>query len=276
MKKRIIILLLVSLFLASSLAFCGCSNNVQANRGRKINSVNHRGYGDAPENTLSAYRESKQNGFDMVECDVCFTKDGKAVLLHDNTVNRTSDIDNKNGVKISDLTFEEVRKLDFGSWKNEKYVGEKIPAYEEFVDLCVELQLHPYIEIKGGATYEQVAYLAEVIDNADIGATWIARNIDYLSQLSEKRPDDRLGLIVNVVTSKSVNELSAIDKGANKCFIDVWYGLLIKAQINMCKRKNMPLEVWTMDDEAKIANIDPYISGVTSNYDNAEKLFAEM
>ena len=55
-----------------------------------MKSINHRGWYKAPENTLSAYRESAANGFKYVECDVQFTSDGVAVLLHDDTIDRTS------------------------------------------------------------------------------------------------------------------------------------------------------------------------------------------
>lgn len=276
MKKRLIAVVLVLVMLTATFALCACSANVEANRGRKINSVNHRGYGDAPENTLVAYRISKEMGFTMVETDVSFTKDGQAVLLHDDTVNRTSNIDSKSDVKINDITLEEVRKLDFGSWKDDKYVGEKIPTYQEFVDLCVELELYPYIEIKNGATKEQVAHLAEVIDKTNLAVTWIARDINFLAQLAIARPNDRLGLIVNIVTTKDIKALVEIDNGRNVCFIDVFYTLLTIPQINTCKKLGMPLEVWTVDKESTIANIHPYISGVTSNYINAEKLFADM
>ena len=67
-----------------------------------------------------------------------------------------------------------------------------------------------------------------------------------------------------------------IDNGRNVCFMDIFYMLVTIPQINTCKKYNMPLEVWTMDSESKIANINPYISGITSNYIDAEKLFATL
>ena len=60
------------------------------NDNPNIKSINHRGYIDGPENTLSAYKLSAKNGFKYVECDVSFTKDNVGVLLHDNTIDRTS------------------------------------------------------------------------------------------------------------------------------------------------------------------------------------------
>ena len=64
-----------------------------------------------PENTLSALRRSASNGATAVEMDLTFTKDGRAVMLHDKSVDRTS---NGSG-KIAALDFDEVRQLDFGS-----------------------------------------------------------------------------------------------------------------------------------------------------------------
>ena len=63
-----------------------------------------------PENSLAGIKRAKLEGASAVEVDLAFTKDGIPVLLHDKTVDRTS---NGSG-KISQLTFEEVRKLDFG------------------------------------------------------------------------------------------------------------------------------------------------------------------
>jgi len=88
----------------------------------------HRGAMEThPENTLAAFKEAIRLGAHMIEFDVRLTKDGKLVILHDKTVDRTS-----NGTgPVSDLTFEQVRKLDVGSWKDKKFVGEKIPTLDE-------------------------------------------------------------------------------------------------------------------------------------------------
>ena len=70
--------------------------------------IAHRG--GTPENTLSAIRNSKSKGASGIEVDLVFTKDGYPVLLHDGTVERTS---NGRG-DVHDMTLEEVKKLDFG------------------------------------------------------------------------------------------------------------------------------------------------------------------
>lgn len=273
--RKISRLLLFVILVVAVFSFCSCSN-VSENRGRQVNSVNHRGYYEAPENTLSAYRLSAEKGFKMVETDVSFTKDGVAILLHDDTVDRTT-----NGTgKISELTFEEVSKLDFGSWKSDKYIGEPVPLYSDFINLCKELNLYPYIEIKNGATTEQVDAMVKVVQDNDMTVTWIARNADYLVRCYNLRDNtefgenDRYGLIVDIVRQSSIDSLSAIDK--SKSFIDANYMLLTGAQIRLCKKNEIAIEVWTLDRENQIVNIDPYISGVTSNKVDATKLFETL
>ena len=97
------------------------------NRDSHVKAIAHRGYSaDAPENTLVAYRLAKEKGFSYVECDISFTKDGVAVLLHDATIDRTT---NATG-NISDLNYDEIKDLDAGSWFDEKYKDEKIPTFE--------------------------------------------------------------------------------------------------------------------------------------------------
>ena len=71
--------------------------------------IAHRGgSSEAPENTLAAFRTAKDNGATGVEFDVDFTKDGRAVVIHDSTVDRTTD----GSGPVNDFTFEEIRKLD--------------------------------------------------------------------------------------------------------------------------------------------------------------------
>lgn len=70
---------------------------------------------------MSAFQKAYEYGYKYVETDVTFTADGVPVLLHDDSIDRTS---NGSG-KIASLTYEYVRTLDFGSWKSKEYAGEK-------------------------------------------------------------------------------------------------------------------------------------------------------
>ncbi|KAG1650868.1 Glycerophosphodiester phosphodiesterase 1 [Nymphon striatum] len=101
---------------------------------------------DAPSNTLAAFREAHKNGADGVEFDLHITKDNIGVLIHDESVDRTTD-----GIGlVSELTFEEIRKLD-ASVKSiyfERFKGEKVPTLEETIQECLKLDLAMYIDIK--------------------------------------------------------------------------------------------------------------------------------
>lgn len=272
MSKRIknnLIFLLSVIMIVSVFVISGCKPSVEyvnkfdVNSAYMVNSVNHRGYYTAPENTLAAYRESARNGFTMVECDVAFTKDGHAVLLHDDSVERTS-----NGTgNIEELTFEQVRALDFGSWKDKKYVGEKIPSFEEFISLCRNLSLHPYIEVKWKITSEQTSALVETVIKYGMidKVTWISSSKKCLRTVLEADSGARIGLIVSCVSEENIEDLISVGAGKNKAFLDCDQGFVDSRAIDMCIKSRIPLEVWTVDDEQKILELDPYISGVTSN-----------
>ena len=88
----------------------------------------HRGANEThPENTLSAFKEAVRLGAQMVEFDVRITKDKKLVIIHDKSVDRTTD---GKGL-ISELTLVEIKELDAGSWKSKEFKGEKAPTLKE-------------------------------------------------------------------------------------------------------------------------------------------------
>jgi len=90
--------------------------------------VAHRGAShDAPENTLPAFELAWKQGADAIEGDFLLTKDNKIVCIHDGSTKRLAD----RNLVVRGSTLEELRKLDVGSWKHEKYKGTKIPTIAE-------------------------------------------------------------------------------------------------------------------------------------------------
>ncbi|MEK7396246.1 MAG: glycerophosphodiester phosphodiesterase family protein, partial [Candidatus Poribacteria bacterium] len=89
------------------------------------------GKGHSPENTIAAFREAINIGADCVECDVHCTKDGQVVVMHDSTLNRTT---NKKGT-IAEMTLEEVKQADAGSWFSSLFTGERVPTLGELLEL---------------------------------------------------------------------------------------------------------------------------------------------
>jgi glycerophosphoryl diester phosphodiesterase len=108
--------------------------------------VAHRGASsEAPENTVPAFELGWTQGADAIEGDFYLTKDGHIVCIHDSNTKRVS---NKN-LEIKESTLEELRKLDVGIWKDEKYKGTLIPTIEE-VFATVPKKKKIYVEIKCG------------------------------------------------------------------------------------------------------------------------------
>lgn len=107
----------------------------------------HRGAsGTAPENTMAAFHRAVEIGSQGIECDVQMTKDGKLVICHDETINRTT---NGKGF-IKDMSYQELSTFDAGSWFDSKYKGEKIPLLEELLELAKNSGIYLNIELKNG------------------------------------------------------------------------------------------------------------------------------
>lgn len=118
----------------------------------------HRGFCDRyPENTMEAFRAAAELGVDQIETDVRVTKDGELVLIHDSTVDRTT-----NGTgKVCDKTYAELLALDAGSYRGEEFAGAYVPTFREFMEYVKTLPTMTLdIELKEYPTpgHEEIAY----------------------------------------------------------------------------------------------------------------------
>lgn len=105
----------------------------------------HRGSkGTHPENTLNAFKEACRVKADGIELDIQLTKDHHLVVIHDETVDRTT---NGQGF-VKDLTLVEIKKLDAGSWYDEKYQGVKVPTFKEVLALLKQEAFNGILNIE--------------------------------------------------------------------------------------------------------------------------------
>jgi len=121
--------------------------------------IGHRGAAaHAPENTLAGLAKAKSLGVAWVEFDVMLTRDGVPVLLHDESLQRTTGLDRL----LSATTLVELEAIDAGSWFGSAYAGERIPTLEAAIGRLGELGLGANVEIKPAAGQERETALATV------------------------------------------------------------------------------------------------------------------
>ena len=138
-------------------------NNIKFNKNTIIA---HRGASEiAPENTLIAFQYAKNNNINWIEFDIQLTQDNIPVVIHDSNLDRTTnsreniDID----INIDQIKYNDLKKLDAGSWFNQKFKSTKIPSFQETFEFCNNNNINLCIEIKTANTLEQKKILVDKI-----------------------------------------------------------------------------------------------------------------
>lgn len=160
--------------------------------------VAHRGFsGKAPENTIAAFTQALDAGVSMIELDVQMSKDGRIVVIHDNTVDRTT---NGKG-DVSAHTLEELKQLDAGGWFDIKYTGERIPTLEEALELIsskawINIEIKSTRVIRKSDTKITDATL-EIVKNMGLldNVLFSSFNHKLMRYLKEKEPSVHTGVI---------------------------------------------------------------------------------
>jgi glycerophosphoryl diester phosphodiesterase len=111
----------------------------------------------APENTLAAVRAAIDVGATVVEVDVHRARDGALVVLHDCTLVRTTDVErqlpSKGPWRVADLTYDEIARLDAGSWHDPAYAGERVPLLRDVLQLLRGTGTGLLLEVKKPELY---------------------------------------------------------------------------------------------------------------------------
>lgn len=114
--------------------------------------IAHRGASAyAPENTLAAFLKAKELGIQWVEFDVMLTKEGEVVVIHDETLDRTTNCQGR----VCDFSFDYISTLDAGSWFNKSFAQEKILSFKQLIDFLAEHHLAANVEIKAQQGQEE-------------------------------------------------------------------------------------------------------------------------
>ena len=203
----------------------------------------HRGHSRAaPENTISAVRKAIESKADYAEVDVLLTSDGVAVLLHDSDLKRVAGDERK----ISDMSFDDLKQLDVGSWFGSEFVGERVPTLEEVMKLS-KGRIKLNIELKVyGPDSRLIPEVARIIRELNFESECIVTTFDYDALLEAKRlnPRIRTGLIIaHALGDVSKLEVDLFSVRAN------W---LSDQVLKQAHRRAKEVHVWTVNDPAEM------------------------
>lgn len=225
--------------------------------------VGHRGAaGIAPENTLKAFRLGCQSDATVVECDIHLTKDQKIVVIHDGTLERTT---NGSGW-IKDWLFEDLRKLDAGD-------GEKIPTLEEVINVVFSYNKKLIIELKAEdwdtgkrLTDTFCSFLSEhkeIIPKIYVHSFWH----NFVKQVKEKFPNVLTFIIMMIgLTPEKMLKL-ILDAKANGASIEQDY--LSPKLIEFAHDKGIELNSWLLNNQGEFDRMkDLGVDGLITNFPN--------
>jgi len=208
--------------------------------------IGHRGAAFyAPENTVVSIKTAFKMGADGVEIDVHLTKDGKIAVIHDSNTERTCAGEKLN---IKETEFSELRKLDAGIKKGEKFAGEKIPALEEIIRIIPEGK-KLLIEIKCGT--EILKILADAVKKSGKAKhiVIIGFSLEAVAMAKILLPESGAFWIVNKKTLSQINEEDIVKIAKNNRLdgIDADYKIATRKFIEDSHKAGLKFYAWTVD-----------------------------
>ena len=217
--------------------------------------VGHRGAPKmAPENTLISFKLAMDIGVDWIEFDLHRSKDGILVVIHDETVDRTT---NGRG-KVSEMTFEQLQKLDAGN-------GQSIPSLKQVIDLARE-NVKMDMEIKEEGIEKDVVEAIE--KNGIAGQCMVSSFIyDSIKKVKELNPDIMTAAILDRMPGDVVKCLDTLFDGVNTRTLMISKKIANEPFIGEARRYGFRIGIWNADTPEEIeslAAMDPYY--LCSNY----------
>jgi glycerophosphoryl diester phosphodiesterase len=242
--------------------------------------IAHRGASaQAPENTLAAIDRAARLGFRWVENDVQRTKDGQLVVIHDDSLTRTTDVEevfpDRAPWKVKDFTAAEIARLDAGSWFSPRYTGARVPTLKQYMNRVSHNHQKLVLEIKNPALYPGIEQeTLKVLSNegwlgpARVRSKLVIQSFDAdsIRTVHALRPDIKTGFL----GTPSVAELPAYAQFADQInsshtTISLGYVAAIHA-LEGPHGKPLEISTWTVDtpeDTRRVAGFG--VDGVITN-----------
>ncbi|UGY90747.1 glycerophosphodiester phosphodiesterase [Streptomyces gobiensis] len=246
--------------------------------------VAHRGASAyAPENTLAAADKARELGIDWVENDVQRTRDGELIVMHDDTLKRTTDVaevfPDRAPWKVGDFTAKEIAQLDAGSWFSTKYAGERVPTLKQFLNRMTANRQKLLLEIKKPELYPGIEadIVKELSNEGWLGPFNVRRKLiiqsfgaDSVKKVHDLAPTVKTGFLGTPSVDKLPDYAKFSDQ-VNPRYTDLTPDY-VKAIQSVKGPHGKPLEVftWTVDDGPTAVRLaDMGVDGIISNKPDA-------
>lgn len=206
--------------------------------------IAHRGAsGDAPENTLAAFRLAMDSGADMIELDLHRSKDGALVVCHDSKLYRTARVKKT----IQQLTLKELKRLDVGSWFHPRFSGETIPTLEEVLELTTN-RIRLNIEIKEGSSlYPGIEKrLIELLESFRMIGSVLVSSFDYhaLDAVRAINPEVAIGLLAE---RGDIKHLIRKASGLSASSLNLYTKIAAPKSVQEAHRHGLQVYVYTVN-----------------------------
>lgn len=206
----------------------------------------HRGAStEAPENTLAAFSKALEDMADYIELDVQMTADGEIVVMHDANAYRTTGVNRP----IREMTLDEVKKLDAGSYFSKEFSGEKVPTLREVFEL-VKGKAMLNIEIKSSGNRTVADKVVALVQEYDAEEQCVITSFEYniLTRVKEIEPSIQVGYILSVAYGDfySMDEVDFFSMNAS---------FLSKRLVDAIHNSGKEVHAWTVNKETSIKNL---------------------
>ncbi len=237
-----------------------------------IEIIGHRGYSArAPENTLVSLDAALTAGAPAVEFDVHVASCGTPVVIHDETLDRTTDGDGP----VSRQTVEQLRTLDAGTWFDPGFAGERIPTLADAVDHVASRAHHIYPEVKGIRTPSDVDGMVHIVRDRAMSdrTTFISIDWSILERIRTRDTAIRIGFIV--VTADLFNEALSLAVADPAAILDLNHKIAMDDPSIVQRANDEGVEVvtWTVNEPDEATRLrEAGVTGFTT--DHVDRLLA--
>ena len=223
----------------------------------------HRGAsGHAPENTLEAFRLSMDMGADGFELDVHLSRDGELVVIHDETVDRTTD---GTGL-VRELTLAQLKQLDASNGMA-AYKGAKIPTLSEVFDLVRDTRHIVNVEIKTDEWFypqiEEKCLALAAEKGVEDRVIYSSFNHYTLMKMRQLQPDAKLGMLFGDIM---VNPWEYAGQLNVDYLHPMKMNIYVPGSAEGTKAAGYGINMWTINDEETMADCLKHDAGIISNY----------